>query len=746
MYMAEHTVVVVHGVGDPQPGDALQGFVNAYCALTESRVSGALLVEQREDKDRDETPSGLVPLFPVSQQEATLDANGGTCRTRFVEVYWGDLARVKGTFLGLVEGTVDLIFGLRHIVFAAQRELTEAAKSTRMKLFPLGVASASTAALYLARGPILAINALMAIVTLLLLGLVSLPKDALARANPTLIAAAAGAVVTALIGLIAYRAAQRSRWSTTTATWLVVTGAATAAMLVFEGERVQSYTRFAEIATSALSSAAGLMALSVLLLLLLSMLTIAALDDRVHYPELIRRSGRRALIVINACTILSSALFVFAVMLGWAIVTKQMESAQVGEFTKAVAEGALQGKQGDEVARALVPAVEKAQVVTGVRKRITEGLHLFGLVWASLLLIAACYLGLALRSYWLKRSPVKEGRRFPRYIVHPVVVAMLVVAAIAWVSLFAPLLFKLECKHFMDEARCLRQLDEWPLYETAVTVAESGNATGVVLSGLLVSVLVIGRAHLGTALDIVLDVVSHFKRAEPSAPRKRASPKVAGNPQGFQFTELFHREPSEWNAMVARFRNVVEDALSKNRCDALTVIAHSQGTMIALEALGVITIERTDRNSSERRVQVRGSPKREVHLVTMGCPLADLYLHYFPGKYAISARADSLVASWRNIYRADDFVGTRITNAVDPAFPVNHQVGPRGHTDYWLDREVLEVVRQSMPGSLVPRRPDFTSGPSAHRAAASSASPHRGAHPRARASAAAPPAHAGRRT
>jgi hypothetical protein len=314
------------------------------------------------------------------------------------------------------------------------------------------------------------------------------------------------------------------------------------------------------------------------------------------------------------------------------------------------------------------------------------------------LLIAACYLGLAVRSYWLKQRPVAQDRRFPRYIVHPVVVATLVAAAIAWVSLFAPLLFKLECKHFMEDAQCLQQVDAWPLYKKTVTVAESGNATGVVLSGLLVSLLVIGRAHLGTALDIVLDVVSHFKRAEPGPTRWRKTPKVIGNPQGFQFTELVHPEPSEWNAMVSRFRGVVEEALSKNACNALTVIAHSQGTMIALEALGVITIERSDRQSSARRVNLRASPECKIHLVTMGCPLADLYVHYFPGKYAINARADSLVASWRNIYRADDFVGTRIPNAVDPMFPENTQVGPRGHTDYWLDREVLEIVKQSMPG------------------------------------------------
>src|SRR5436190_7915084 len=165
--MAKHTVVVVHGVGDPQPGNALRGFVNAYCALTNSRVRGPMLIEEREDEDRDETPSGLLPLFPVSQQVATLDVNGVPCRTRFVEVYWGDLARVKGTFLGLVEGTVDLIFGLRHVVYAAQRELSEAATNARLKLFSRGVESSSNASLDLARGPVLAINAFIAIVTLL---------------------------------------------------------------------------------------------------------------------------------------------------------------------------------------------------------------------------------------------------------------------------------------------------------------------------------------------------------------------------------------------------------------------------------------------------------------------------------------------------------------------------------------------------------------------------------------------------
>jgi hypothetical protein len=145
--------------------------------------------------------------------------------------------------------------------------------------------------------------------------------------------------------------------------------------------------------------------------------------------------------------------------------------------------------------------------------------------------------------------------------------------------------------------------------------------------------------------------------------------------------------------MVARFRDVVESAVRTTQCKDLTVIAHSQGTMIALEALGVITIDRTDRPSTARRVTLHQNAACKIRLVTMGCPLADLYMHYFPAKYAINPRDKSLVTSWRNIHRADDFVGTSVPNPFDASFPENVEVGPRGHIDYWLDREVLEALK-----------------------------------------------------
>jgi hypothetical protein len=73
-------------------------------------------------------------------------------------------------------------------------------------------------------------------------------------------------------------------------------------------------------------------------------------------------------------------------------------------------------------------------------------------------------------------------------------------------------------------------------------------------------------------------------------------------------------------------------------------------------------------------------------------------MHYFPAKYTISDRESSLVRSWLNIYRADDFVGKSIENIADVSFPTNIEVGPRGHTDYWLDREVLQKLKPLFEG------------------------------------------------
>ncbi len=51
---------------------------------------------------------------------------------------------------------------------------------------------------------------------------------------------------------------------------------------------------------------------------------------------------------------------------------------------------------------------------------------------------------------------------------------------------------------------------------------------------------------------------------------------------------------------------------------------------------------------------------------------------------------------WINIYREDDFVGTNISG--NGKFPENRPVPAGGHTDYWRQTEVLDAMREFLPG------------------------------------------------
>jgi len=143
----------------------------------------------------------------------------------------------------------------------------------------------------------------------------------------------------------------------------------------------------------------------------------------------------------------------------------------------------------------------------------------------------------------------------------------------------------------------------------------------------------------------------------------------------------------------------------------LAIVSHSQGTMVAVEIL------------NDEELSWINNSFSSVSLVTMGSPLSHVYQHYFKHVYPpldqpywVSLRRR--IDRWTNICRIDDFVGN------DISFPKNqstgeeaggaqidfsnHAVGVGGHTNYWSDLEVLEILRplllevsQSQVGSTV---------------------------------------------
>jgi pimeloyl-ACP methyl ester carboxylesterase len=136
----------------------------------------------------------------------------------------------------------------------------------------------------------------------------------------------------------------------------------------------------------------------------------------------------------------------------------------------------------------------------------------------------------------------------------------------------------------------------------------------------------------------------------------------------------------------------------------LIVVAHSQGTQIAIEVL------------NDPELDWLKNRFRSVRLITMGSPFTNLYQHYFGHIYPALdspywASLRQRLDQWANIFRIDDPVGTEIDfsplhhcdgvcgksdghELTGPVKVSNHAVGCRGHVQYWTDREVLSIIQQ----------------------------------------------------
>ena len=129
--------------------------------------------------------------------------------------------------------------------------------------------------------------------------------------------------------------------------------------------------------------------------------------------------------------------------------------------------------------------------------------------------------------------------------------------------------------------------------------------------------------------------------------------------------------------IAARFRLTIDHLLAGGGKTDLVIIAHSQGTIVALDAL--------NDPQFQEKLALRAST---VTLVTFGSPLEHIYRHYFRKDYPemISRQFDDFAARvdfrWTNVYRPDDYVGTYIAST--PRWgPTNVALPTGGHVRYW---------------------------------------------------------------
>lgn len=135
------------------------------------------------------------------------------------------------------------------------------------------------------------------------------------------------------------------------------------------------------------------------------------------------------------------------------------------------------------------------------------------------------------------------------------------------------------------------------------------------------------------------------------------------------------------NEINDRFRLVMEHAVETYRPERVTVLSHSQGTVVATQML---------QDGDLKDYLARHGADR-VRLVTMGSPVTHIYRQYFPEFFQVSRdRLPGGLAPgerWFNIFRRDDFVGTRIDPDVLPDAN-NLDVPAGGHTGYFTDYHV----------------------------------------------------------
>lgn len=106
------------------------------------------------------------------------------------------------------------------------------------------------------------------------------------------------------------------------------------------------------------------------------------------------------------------------------------------------------------------------------------------------------------------------------------------------------------------------------------------------------------------------------------------------------------------------------------------MIAHSQGTVIAFDAL---------RHELWERVKDRAA---SLTVLTFGSPVTHIYQRYFSRPYPAIANTPNLAKlaaepglKWFNVYRIDGFVGTYVGASVP--VPVERPMPPGGRTHYW---------------------------------------------------------------
>ncbi|HEY1376465.1 MAG TPA: hypothetical protein VGF55_06705 [Gemmataceae bacterium] len=646
-------VLVIHGVGATDPGMTVDALVPPLLDVQPTLVPTAgygpcvlRLPDAPLPPDRPPPafqPPDPIETFPVHVRHLeSRPASGGAAEPVTVaEVFWADLATVAPGRLALLWGLFQAIFSLGHVADQAARQPGAVARWFRFALW----LTAQT--LY---GPVAALNAVVA--TGLLAHIILRRLSPAADGAPAV--AAWLAVLLTVAGAILYLRSRAKGWGQAWQTfWLFYALTMPAAWLVdATGLVPATYLPPADAPADVRSIAVVLFLvrwvyLPVVVLLVADFgLWLAA---RTAGPVRRRPALRPGLDAALAAILLQIGL--------WLLLTPATLL----------------------VVRGLAPRTRAAPDGVDVLLRGSYLAFLFhlGLTAVFGLSVLAVY---GRRARWSRRQ--QWATPIPRLIVNAMILATLLALSLVSAVTFAA--FALG--EWGWSAWC-KQLADWLGAGVGTLTGNADAAHMQLVATAAAGLLAVAATPIRDAVHILMDVINHFYR-----PHCRV-PWPVGPVEGNRITDF---------TVQVRIEDRCERVLRYLRSldvTHLAVVAHSQGTVIAVDVL------------AKRQNQRLFKGLADLRLVTMGSPLTHLYQHYFPKRYPpLWERCWRLlfyrVRTWVNVYRRDDFVGMDIDfPAVPPPwwdakqpFPYrNVPLGPGGHTGYWMQRAALAAIGGELP-------------------------------------------------
>lgn len=634
-------VLVVHGVGDPEPGETLTKFARSIVDEThplEARQDVIWLPEKSND-------SNFVTTFATHTRKIHYRGQS----VQLAEVFWGDLSRVRKGLFGVVLGLFQILFGLRYVAYVAADQNGAAAHWLKR----LGLISSR-----ILHGPVLAVTFFLAILAGAVIGThLMWPSSyrGVLWTQVVLACCCAAALVTATIG-----------WRTT------------------RSRVVERFWFWVSVTTMFVS---GLMVLKIILLN--SLYPELAFTDSIR-PGLIWYC--RVLVVLLGFLWFAEIVVLLAMAYAWLMsivrsrnyptalhVAFLLPALAVGIWGQALPMVWLTAKQG-------VNSIAELPDFAAV---FDEAIPLLGVQFLMMIVIGASTAFVVIRYFSWKASVDIEGYRSgdtgPRLIVDPKL--KLVLAFCTTVGVFAVLLlgsiqlFGASYQEFWF-GRLMAEINKYAI------------ACLVPLAGMMALLL----PHLRSGFDILLDVVNHFYfRPTSIKDALHDDDEFDINETTFENGELFFSERdkilSRCKKILAHFRDEMDHR------PELVLVSHSQGTMVAIESLNDPEMAWLRNCFSSVTLVTMGSPFSHLyqyyffHIYPRLTHPFWTELRKQTDRWVNVYRIDDYVGRDIAFPAEHQTPSWERCSTLEKTIFSNHPVGPRGHQSYWTDVEVLEILR-----------------------------------------------------